>query len=342
MTATLEAPAPRRSAGSDFAPLSRQVRDSGLLERRLGYYAWAIGLNVVATAAIWAAVAWAGATWWAVLLAVPLALVSARTGFLGHDAGHRQIAGSHRVNRVLGLILGDLMLGMGYGWWNDKHNRHHANPNHVGKDPDVGEGPLAWTREQAHGRRGVLGFLARHQAKLFFPLLTLEGFNLQVNSVLHLKNAPRRERLIEGTLLAAHLIGYVGLAFAFLSPLQAVAFILLHQALFGVHLGASFAPNHKGMEMPAEGTRWDHLRRQVLTSRNVRGGLVTDYMLGGLNYQIEHHLFPSIPRPNLRKVQPLVREHCARVGLPYVETGLIESYREALGHMHEVGEPLRS
>ncbi|MFI0450047.1 fatty acid desaturase family protein [Actinomadura sp. 6N118] len=342
MTATVEAPASRRSAGSDFAPLSREVRDSGLLERRRGYYAWAIGVNVAATAAIWAAVAWAGATWWAVLLAVPLALASARTGFLGHDAGHRQIAGSHRANRVLGLILGDLMLGMGYGWWNDKHNRHHANPNHVDKDPDVGEGPLAWTREQADGRRGVLGFLARHQARLFFPLLTLEGFNLKVNSVLYLKRAPRRERLIEGALLAAHLGGYVGMAFSFLSPAQAVAFILLHQALFGVHLGASFAPNHKGMEMPADGKRWDHLRRQVLTSRNVRGGLVTDYMLGGLNYQIEHHLFPSIPRPNLRKVQPLVREHCALVGLPYVETGLIESYREALGYMHEVGEPLRS
>ncbi|MEU5883863.1 acyl-CoA desaturase [Spirillospora sp. NPDC047279] len=342
MPDTLQATPQRRAGGSDFAPLARQVRDSGLLERRRGHYAWLIGVNVAATAGLWGAVAWAGASWWAVLLAVPLALVSARTGFLGHDAGHRQIARSHRANRILGLLLGDLMLGMGYGWWNDKHNRHHANPNHVGKDPDVGEGPLAWTREQAVGRRGVLGFLARHQAWLFFPLLTLEGFNLKVSSLLYLRRATRRERWIEGVLLSAHLVGYLGMAFMFLSPVQAVVFILVHQALFGVHLGCSFAPNHKGMDMPEDWTRWDHLRRQVLTSRNVRGGPVTDYMLGGLNYQIEHHLFPSIPRPNLRKVQPLVREHCARVGLPFVETGLLESYRQALGHMRDVGEPLRS
>jgi len=79
----------------------------------------------------------------------------------------------------------------------------------------------------------------------------------------------------------------------------------------------------------------------VLTSRNVRGGGVTDWFLGGLNYQIEHHLFPSMPRPNLRLAQPLVREHCARIGLPYTETGLVESYAGALRHLHRVGAPLR-
>lgn len=129
--------------------------------------------------------------------------------------------------------------------------------------------------------------------------------------------------------------------FTLLSPGKAVVLILLHQGLFGVHLGSVFAPNHKGMVMPEPGAKLGHLQRQVLTSRNVRGGLAVDWFTGGLNYQIEHHLFPSIPRPNLRKVRPLVREHCAAVGLPYAETGLIDSYRQALAHMHEVGEPLR-
>ena len=102
-------------------------------------------------------------------------VLAARTAFLGHDAGHRQIARSARGNRWLGLLLGDLLLGMGHGWWNDKHNRHHANPNHVGKDPDVGEGVLAWTSERAGRRRGVLRWVARHQAALFFPLPTLDN-----------------------------------------------------------------------------------------------------------------------------------------------------------------------
>lgn len=330
-----------RSAGSDFAPLARRVRESGLLDRRPGYYVRAIGLNLAATAAVWGAVAWAGDSWWTVLLGVPLAVLAARTGFLGHDAGHRQIARSARGNRWLGLLLGNLLLGMGHGWWSDKHNRHHANPNHVGKDPDVGEGILAWTEEQAGRQRGVLRWVARHQAVLFFPLLTLEGLNLKVGSLLFLRGRRRRDQLVEGGLLVAHAVGYLALAFTLLPPAQALVLVAIQHALFGVHLGAVFAPNHKGMAMPEPGERWDHLRRQVLTSRNVRGGLFTDWFMGALNYQIEHHLFPSMPRCSLRRVRPLVREHCAEVGVPYVETGLVASYRQALGHMREVGEPLR-
>ncbi|GAA4226365.1 acyl-CoA desaturase [Actinomadura meridiana] len=329
------------SGGSDFTPLARRVRASGLLARRPGYYARAIGVNLVATVALWCAVAWAGAGWWTVLLGVPLAMVATRTAFLGHDAGHRQIARSARVNRVLGLLLGNLLLGMGHGWWSDKHNRHHANPNHVGKDPDVGEGILAWTEEQAGRQRGVLRWVARHQAALFFPLLTLEGVNLKVGSLMFLRGRSRRDQLVEGGLLLAHTVGYLTLAFSLLPVGQALVLIALQHAMFGVHLGAVFAPNHKGMAMPAPGERWDHLRRQVLTSRNVRGGVVTDWLMGGLNYQIEHHLFPSVPRCNLRKVRPLVRAHCAQLGVPYAESGLVGSYRLALGHMRAVGEPLR-
>ncbi|MFC0042600.1 fatty acid desaturase family protein [Actinomadura rayongensis] len=340
MTVVLDA-APERVGGS-FGPLVRRVRAAGLLERRRGYYVRAAGLNVAATAGLWAGVGVLGAAggaaaWGAVALGVPLAVVSARTAFLGHDAGHRQIARSPGVNRFLGLVFGNLMLGMGHGWWTDKHNRHHANPNHVGKDPDVGEGVLAWTRGQAAGRRGAGGWVVRHQAGLFFPLLLLEGVNLKVGSALFLRGRSRRQRLVEGGLLVAHLAAYLGLAFGLLPVAQAVALVVVHQALFGLHLGASFAHNHKGMAMPGKGDRWDHLRRQVLTSRNVRGGRVADYVFGGLNYQIEHHLFPSAPRPSLRRLQPLVREHCAREGLPYTEAGAWESYRIALGHLRSVG-----
>jgi fatty acid desaturase len=127
--------------------------------------------------------------------------------------------------------------------------------------------------------------------------------------------------------------------FLVLSPLQAIVFLLLHQALFGVYLGMTFAPNHKGMPHPTGDE--DYLRKQVLTSRNVRGGWFVDVALGGLNYQIEHHLFPAMPTPNLRKVKPIVQQYCAEIGVSYAETGLVESYRQALHHLHEVGAPLR-
>ena len=83
-------------------------------------------------------------------------------------------------------------------------------------------------------------------------------------------------------------------------------------------------------------------RRQVVTARNISGGRLTTFMLGGLNYQIEHHLFPAMPTPNLRKAQPIVQAYCEEVGVSYAQTGLIASYREALQHLHEVGAPARA
>jgi fatty acid desaturase len=93
------------------------------------------------------------------------------------------------------------------------------------------------------------------------------------------------------------------------------------------------------MPILAEDDETDFLRRQVLTSRNVRGNRLVDTLLGGLNYQIEHHLFPSMPRASLRRARPIVRAFCLGHGLPYAETGLFDSYRQALRHLHTVGRP---
>ncbi len=347
-SAALAAPRSRPKPADEFAPLLRLVKGQELLARRTGWYAAGITVNLAVFFAIVAGVLLAGDSWWTVLLAVPLALFSTRTAFFGHDAGHSQIASSRRVNRLIGLVLGNLLLGMSSAWWNDKHNRHHANPNHLDKDPDVGEGVLVWTQAQAARRAGFNRWLTRNQAWLFFPLLLLEGIALKVASVQMVLSSrgwerQGRARAVEGLLLAVHFAAYAALLAVAMGPGKAVVFALVHHALFGLHLGSVFAPNHKGMEMPDPqgGQRWGHLRRQVLTSRNVRGGPVTDWLMGGLNYQIEHHLFPNMPRPHLRLAQPAVRRYCQEVGVSYTETGLIDSYRQALRHMHEVGAPLR-
>lgn len=337
------------SAGSDFAPLLRVVREQGLLERRVAWYARGITVNALFLAAIVTGMILLGPSWWAVLLAVPLAVLSARMSFVGHDAGHAQITNDRAKGRIVQLVHANLLLGMSQEWWNDKHNRHHANPNHVDKDPDVKADVLVHTQRQTAGRTGLRAWLTRNQAWLFFPLTTLEGIALKVagfQAVLSRRDnrMATRQRVVEGTLLAVHVAAYLTLLLTTLSIGQAVVFLLVHQMLLGLHLGMAFAPNHKGMEMPDPETSasWGHLRRQVLTSRNIRGGALTDWFLGGLNYQIEHHLFPSMPRPHLRLAQPLVRAHCRSLGVSYTETGLIDSYRQALGHLHGVGEPLRA
>ncbi len=329
--------------GSEFAPLLRDVKSRGLLERRHGWYARTITVNALALAGIVTAVALSGDSWRTLLLAPLLAVLCARTAFIGHDAGHAQITGDRATGRAIGLVHGNLLLGMSYSWWNHKHNRHHANPNHIDKDPDVAADVLVFTGEQAKGRTGFRRWLTRHQAWLFFPLTLLEGVALKIQGFKDLRRQAPGERAVEGTLLVSHVAAYATLLLTTMSPGKALAFAAIHQALFGLHLGMSFAPNHKGMEMPdPHGESWGHLRRQVLTSRNIRGGAVTDWFLGGLNYQVEHHLFPSMPRPHLRLAQPLVRAHCRDLGIPYTETGLVDSYRQALSHMHDVGEPLRA
>ncbi|MFH8727667.1 acyl-CoA desaturase [Streptomyces termitum] len=344
------APAARPRGGSEFTPLLRTVKGQGLLDHRPGWYARDIALTLLGFAAVAACLLLAGPTWWALPLAVPLALLSARAAFTAHDAGHAQITPNRRAGRAIQLVHANLLLGMSREWWNDKHNRHHAHPNHLDKDPDVAADVLVFAEHQAAGRTGPSAFLTRHQALLFFPLTTLEGLALKLYGVRALlaKDGPyrtRSERLTEGALLAAHAAGYAALLLTALTPAQALVLALLHQMLFGVHLGLAFAPNHKGMDRPDEhedGDSWGHLRRQVLTSRNIRGGALTDWFLGGLNYQVEHHLFPSMPRPHLRLAQPAVRAHCRALGVPYTETGFVDSYRQALGHLHEVGAPLRA
>jgi fatty acid desaturase len=329
--------------GSDYAGLSRQVRAARLLDRT----PWRYGLRIAATVlfflACWCALVAIGQSWLVLVPAALLGVASTQVAFLGHDGGHQQIAATRAGNTVVGLLAGNLMTGLSIGWWVDKHSRHHANPNKEDHDPDIGEGVFAFTTAQAASRAGRLPrAIARNQAVLFFPLLTLEGLNLHAASVRWLCRARRgRLRRTELLLLSAHVLAYLGVILWVLSPLLAVAFVAVHQAVFGFYMGCSFAPNHKGMPIIGAEQKLDYLRRQVITSRNVRGGWFVDQLLGGLNYQVEHHLFPSMPRTHLRKAQRLVQTYCAQHRIPYTETGLFASYVCALRYLHALGEPLR-
>ncbi|MGO9079874.1 MAG: fatty acid desaturase family protein [Streptosporangiaceae bacterium] len=333
---------PVTTPGSDYAQLSRGVRAAGLLRRRPGYYSVKIAVNLLLLAGGWTVFIAVGRSWWQLLVAAFLAVMFAQTAFIGHDAGHRQISGSKRANDLIGRIHGNLLVGLSYGWWISKHNRHHAHPNQVGRDPDIGGRAIAFTPGQRRARHGLGSWLAGYQAWLFFPMLMLEGLHLHVAGIRALRD--RRGiwgKLAEGGLLTAHLAGYLAAVILVLSPVQAVAFLVVQQGLFGIYLGCAFAPNHKGMPVFGEDEKADFLRRQVITSRNIRGGWLTDFALGGLNYQIEHHLFPSMPRPSLRHAQEPVRAFCAARGVAYRETGLFASYGQVLRHLHAVGGSLR-
>ena len=343
---SIETPASSETGpGSEFAALSRRVRQAGLLSRRRAWYAWRIAATFLALVGGWVLFVLVGNSWWQLAVAVLLAVVFAQLGFLGHDAGHRQIFASRKWNYVLGVACGNLAIGLSYGWWVSKHNRHHAHPNTEDEDPDIMIGVLAFSGGRARAADGLRRIIFRYQAWLLAPMLLAEGLSLHASSIraLSRRRSARaiRSRAAETALLALHFAAYLSVVFLVLSPVKAVVFILVQQGLFGFYLGCSFAPNHKGMPVLAPGDKVGFLQRQVLTSRNVRGGWLTDNALGGLNYQIEHHLFPSMPRPNLRHARPLIEAFCAERGLPYAESSLFGSYAQALRYLNQVGRQTR-
>ena len=283
--------------GSEYAQLSRQIKQAGLLERRGRYYAWKIAATVVALAAGWTVFVMVGNSWWQLAVAAFLAVAFTQIGFLGHDAGHRQIFGSRRPSYVAGVLLGNLGIGLSYGWWVSKHNRHHAHPNQEGADPDIAVNAVAFTAAQARASRGVARLAFRYQAYLFFPLLLGEAVSLHVASVRALAHRAARNRSWERALITVHFVGYLTAVFLVLSPVKAAVFILVQQGLFGLYLGCSFAPNHKGMPILDATGRSDFLRRQVLTSRNVRGGWLTDLALGGRTTRSSITCSPPCPGP---------------------------------------------
>jgi fatty acid desaturase len=325
--------------GSSFTALTRQVHELGLMRRRYGYY-WTKLIGAVLALVAWvAAFVWIGDSWWQLASAGVLAVLITQIAFLGHDAAHRQIFKSGRWNDWVSMVVANLLVGISYGWWQSKHTRHHAKPNVEGADPDIALSAIAMTPAMATRHRNpLLRWLVARQGWYFFPLLLLEGASLHWDGIKRIFGRGKvQRRWVEMSFLTVRLGGLVTLAFLVLSPGKAVAFLAIELAVFGFYMGFSFAPNHIGMPLVSPRLKLDFLRRQVLMSRNISGGPLMSVFMGGLNYQIEHHLFPSIARPHLRKIQPLVAAHCAAEGVPYTQTTIWSAYRSVIGYLNTVG-----
>src|SRR5579859_7603315 len=194
-------------------------------------------------------------------------------GFIGHDAGHNQVFTTRRRNRLLGLTVGNALTGLSFGWWVPKHNAHHAHPNERGRDPDIGEGPASVSADSpAKGRDRLGAWLARWQAPLFFHLMLLRSTGMHVLGIKRLARRHDRTAAVEAALIMLHAALYLTVVLWVLSPLKALAFIAVQQAVFSLYLGISFAPNHKGMPIIESATTAGFARRQVVTARNIRGG----------------------------------------------------------------------
>ena len=317
---------------NEYVELKRRIKEKGLLNKQQNYYLYKI-LGTLGALLIGMIVLFSiKNTWVQVIDAVYLAIVFAQIGFIGHDAGHRQIFVSTWKNEVLGIIFGNFLVGMCNTWWVEKHNEHHSHPNEIDMDPDLNIPFLCFTPEDAREKRGIERFIMHHQSYLFFPMLFFVALDMKRVSIIYLLQERKQVKyfLAEILLICAHIVLPVGVLIWQLGFWPAVLFLAVNQGLLGFILGSAFAPNHKGMPMLPSNSKLDFLRKQVLTARNIEAGWFPDFWYGGLNYQIEHHLFPSLPRNKLGQAQTIIKEYCAECSISFAETSMFGSYKAIL------------
>jgi fatty acid desaturase len=321
-----------RAAPSDYVSLKREIRAAGLLERQPGYYVLRAASSLLLLAAALVFVLTADTFAVVLLASVILGAALGQAASFTHDAGHRAILRPGSANDAVGLFFGNVIGGVSWSWWCAKHNAHHAHPNDPDLDPDANLRLLAFTQDQARTKRGIARWIVRHQAALFLLMLPFEAFHFQGAGIKQLLRRPGRYRSLELILLAARTVALISVFFIVLPPGLALTALFVSNAAFGLYFGLIFAPNHKGMPMAPDA---DYLRRQVVTARNVRPNAFLDFWFIGLNYQIEHHLFPSLPRNRLRAARQIVRRFCQERGVPYVEVGFFRSLVEVLKGLSE-------
>ncbi len=260
-----------------------------------------------------------------------------------HDAIHMQIFKSKWKNDLAGIVTGSVTINVSSSWA-DLHLQHHKAPNHADLDPDVNMPILAFSEEQALQKKGLAKFLVKRQAFIWFPLLTSVAFIMRYGNtytlVKKLTGKSWKFHATEAVFLLAGSALYFGFIFSSLSFTQAIVFLMVNNVLTGLYMGTSFATNHKAMPLMKE--KLDFLRMQVLTARNVKSNLLTDVWFGGLNYQIEHHLFPSMPRNNCGKASKIIKSFCQQEAIPHYEAGVLQTYKEILSHFHQIGAVLRN
>ena len=338
----IRATTPRTAAKVDparqFTAVAQVIRESGLLRRAPWFYASLMGGLGLALVTAGVGFLVLGDSWLQLVIAAALGILFTQFAFFSHEAAHRQVLESGPANDRVGRLVGNLLVGMSYSWWMSKHTRHHANPNQVDKDPDIAGDIIAFTDDKAANSRGLVAIVNKRQGWLFFPLLLLEGLNLHVQSYQWLLTRRGvKGRYLELGLLTVRFVVLFGLVFWFLPLGLAFAFLGVQIAVFGFYMGAAFAPNHIGMPIiPAE-SKLDFFTKQVTTSRNIRGGFFASAIYGGLNYQVEHHLFPNMARVHLAATRRIVREHSRTLDVPYTETSIPRAYAEVVEYLNRVG-----
>eukprot|EP01123_Difflugia_compressa_P002323 TRINITY_DN13020_c0_g1_i1.p1 TRINITY_DN13020_c0_g1~~TRINITY_DN13020_c0_g1_i1.p1 ORF type:complete len:378 (-),score=41.77 TRINITY_DN13020_c0_g1_i1:54-1058(-) len=269
-------------------------------------------------------------------------------GWLGHDACHHGLTTNRKLNNFLGYIFGNFLSGFSVNWWKDRHNTHHAITNVLDSDPDVDNLPLfVWSEHDISRALSWGGFsqsILPYQHLYFVPWTVTLKLIWCLQSVFFLANAEvhnrsyRKSLFAEKATIVAH---YVFLLCVFLmtpSVSAAVTFFFVSEFIGGAGIALIVFMNHYACQQlqKYEGKEANFLELQLHGTKNINPGIVMDWVAGGLNYQIEHHLFPTIPRHNLSYVKPIVQKFCEENSLPYESYNYMECLTSIINRLSTV------
>lgn len=317
-----------------YQALKAAVKERGLMRRAYVYYS--VYATIVLTG-ILSSLYFVTATdsmLLQVLNGVFLGVMSVQAGMFGHDLSHSQVFVSPRLNRFAALVVWGLVGGLSESKWYEKHNAHHEAPNKIGHDPDL-DIPFIFSENQIPYRSAFFKkWILPYQHILFFASLPFIYITWIVFSMRHIFQGFSVRTFTELCLMCIRHSLLLYIVFANLPFWTGCIFIATLFSVAGLYMSLVFAPNHKGEEVlgPGEEESWIH---QITLTRNLYPSVLVFHVFGGLNFQIEHHLFPGMPRINYCKAQPMVKEFAIANGLSYHETSFIGSMKEIYSALKE-------
>lgn len=269
------------------------------------------------------------------LAIVALAFISVHAGFLAHEAVHGALSRNRFVTGFVGQIFNTLLTALCYSYFCHIHRRHHPHCNNPLRDPDMQSEFFSMYAQSAREKRGFGALVSRHQSVLIWILVWLQGFTLKIDSLQFLGRNPRATRADQVMVLLHFALWFVPPAMT-LGFATALTNYLLMTLLIGPYLGTVFLVNHIGTRVIEPHESISFFEQELTVTRNLGASRLDDFLFGGLNNHIEHHLFPSMPTAGLRRARGITREFCRRHGLVYREMSWLAAAREVTAHFKAI------
>jgi fatty acid desaturase len=271
-------------------------------------------------------------------LLMGLAFASVQAGYIAHEAGHRAITRRRWLAMAIGQFFNTFLTALSYSHFQKIHHCHHAHTNERDADVDMQSNILSLYPEARLKNTSAIGkFITRYQAWLIWPLVSLQGFSLKIDSIKTIREAPQKTR-IDQILLVMHILLWFGLPVYMLGFAEATINYLMMTWFIGPYLGIIFLVNHIGTHVIQPDEGMPRFMRQLVSTRNLGDSAVQDLFFGGLNNHIEHHLYPNIPSMRLSKARKIVRSYCHEHGLIYRETSWLCAASEVYRYLSKVAK----